>query len=337
MDKEIEKNNFQVKSWNRFVSRNLAISCDIIGKKHCFKYDDAIVSIHLPGSSDVNRGEGYDQMITIGTRKADTDKILTYKIEKIDVEVELKKDILLNKEVLNKNANAFELIIEEEQTKLDEVAERHKEIAERAYRYWLSILRWVVDDYRIGRAAVLDHNSGWGTHLKTTDTNHTVWLQSTIILVSRYETITTDHWQEAQQKLNRLEDTPVYISLKHDAEEYFYRGEYRRSLIDMAVSCETFLRSTVLRKLPNNLQTDFVTMIEEANIHQYINKFFKNLIREEDRAWYKKIKKDIESLFDKRNKVVHMGSEEGLNKEKCERYLNTTKELLTYDKKINNN
>ncbi len=102
----------------------------------------------------------------------------------------------------------------------------------------------------------------------------------------------------------------------------------------MAVSCETFLRINVLRKLPSELHSDFVNMIAEANIRQYMSQYFKNLIPRDDLSEYKKIGKELSSPFVKRNKLMRMGQEEGVTNENCERYLRATNKLLSLEAKV---
>jgi hypothetical protein len=117
--------------------------------------------------------------------------------------------------------------------------------------------------------------------------------------------------------------------LKFDAEERISVGDYRRALMDLAMSCETFLRYKVLHSLPSKLKPAIVTHLEEANIRQYLTKFFPELLDKDEQRQFKKLKSNLHSLFDRRNKLVHLGKGDGVDEQLCLRFVKVTDELLS--------
>lgn len=80
------------------------------------------------------------------------------------------------------------------------------------------------------------------------------------------------------------------------------------------------------------MQKNFVTYIEEANISQYLNKFFDDIVEDKDRSKFKKLKKEISSLISKRNSYMHMGNMNDATLKNCRRYLSAVKDLFDIEK-----
>ena len=325
----METRQMKVKSWNRFLTRNLAVKPEVLGCEHRFSFENRTVSIKIPSINQVDSGQGYDKVASVGARRAVDNEPLEFYIHKVDVEVSIPVTVSIPSEVLNRPPNAYDLFPDEEQKQLNEIAEQHQSIAEKAFEYWIRIVRWVCDDSRIGRDQVEDFRSGWSTYLIDAESDTKVWIQGQVFHVLGYKTLRVEEWQEIQSKLSLGSQPPIHVEFKHDAEENIRLGDYRRSLVDMAIACETFLRFTVLQRLPVELNTKQTADIEEANVRQYIEKFFPEIIDEATNKQFKKLKSGLHSLFDRRNELVHMGKDEGIDKELCLRFLKVTQELLS--------
>ena len=142
--------------------------------------------------------------------------------------------------------------------------------------------------------------------------------------------IKCDEWNEIQDCLKSALNIPVYISLKHDAELSMSHNDHARSIVELAMACELFVRFMVLGKLPKNLGESLTEAIEELNINQYLTKHFRSLVQRDNIKEYGKLSKELSSLFSKRNKIVHMGENTGANAENCERFLGLANKLFKY-------
>jgi len=325
----MKRHKAKIKSWNRFLIRNLAVAPEVMGQEHIFPFENSTVSIKIPSIDQVDRGKGFDEVASVGARRTVDNEPLEFNIHKMDVEVSIPITVSIPLEVLDQPANAYDLFSDEEQSRLNKIAEQHQSIAEKAFEYWLRVTRWVCDDSRIGRDQVEGFRSGWSTYLIDTERNTKVWIQGHVFHVSKYKTLKPEEWQEVQSRLSNGSQPPIYVELKHDAEESIRLGDYRRSLVDMAMACETFLRLAVLQKLPAELNNKLVSYIEEGNISQYIDKFFPEVIDEAANRQFKKLKSDLFMMFDRRNKLVHMGKDDGIDEILCRKFLKVTQELLS--------
>ena len=300
-----------------------------MGSEHRFVFENSMFAIKIPSIDQVDRGQGYDEVASVGARRVVDNEPLEFHIHKVDVEVSIPVIVSIPSEVLDRPANAYDLFSNEEQKRLNKIAEQHQSIAEKAFEYWIRIVRWVCDDPRLGRDQIEDFHSGWSTYLIGEESGTKIWIQGLVLHVRGYKTLRLEEWNEIQSRLSQGSQPPIYVELKHDAEENIRLGDYRRSLVDMAIACETFLRIAVLQTLPSELNTKLAEYIEEANVSQYINKFFPEIIDEATNKQFKKLKSDLSSLFDRRNKLMHMGKDDGIDEKLCLRFLKVTQELVS--------
>lgn len=328
MGEIMETREVKIKSWNRFLTTGLAVKPEIMGSEHKFPFHNSLITIKVPSIDQINRGKGYDEVVSVSWRRATDNEPLEYDIHKVDVEVSIPIITSIPSEVLNRNANAYEILSDEEQKKLNQIATQHESIAEEAFEYWLRVIRWIKDDSRIGRRQV-EKLVNWSVRLFDEESAHKIWIGGGVFHVEGYKTIKSNEWQEIQSKLESNSQPPIFIELKHDANENIKLGDFRRAVIDMAMACETFMRFSVLQKLPNELNPKLVEFIEMANVNQYSDKFFPEILDEIDKNRFKTIKTELSILFKKRNKLVHMGQDNGIDEDLCKKLLLATESLLS--------
>ena len=201
-------------------------------------------------------------------------------------------------------------------------------VAERAFQYWLEIVRWVSDDAMIGQPDVSGFESGWSTYLMDASTNHRVWGSSHTIVVYAQSEITRKDWENADKHLKNGDTLPLRLRFFHDAKASTRNGLYEKAIVELAMACEIYLRYQVFEFIPETTPEDIKKYIEEANINKYVSQFFKSLVPESQSAAYKKIAKDISSLMSRRNSFVHMGQLYDADKDLCHRFINTAQELF---------
>ena len=330
MAKSRIKQKRNVKSWNRFITRWLAVKPELMGLKHQFQFEDNQVEISLPEVSQVKNHHDDSAMATVGSKLAKNNEPLEYKIFQVDVRSNIGCTLDVDPETFNRNPVAYELYTDSEREMFEAQCNTHENYAKRALEHWFSILRWKLDDYRIGRVDLVDNDSGWSTYLEDIEKSKTIWIKQVCITVQGYKVITLNEWNDIQDCLNTFTKSPIYISLKHDAEYSMIHGDFVRCIVELAMACEVFMRFMVLDKLPKGLNSNLVEAIEEININQYVTKHFRALVPKDNLKEYGKMSKELSSLFSKRNKIVHMGNNDGANQNNCERFLKLTKNLFKY-------
>lgn len=334
MDTKSARQKCEATSWNRFLTRSLSVNPEIMGLKHKFQFEKNHIEISIPDTSKVTSNHDGSDIATVSSRWASNNQPIDYDIHQVDVITNRGCSIAINPEALKKPPNAYDLYTQAEREQFQAHCIDHELLAIRAFEYWLSILRWRLDDYRIGQPEVIGNSSGWSTRLEDRESKKTIWVQTALITVQGSKKINLEEWNDIQNQLTLSKSIPIYVSLKHDAEASMKHGDYARSIVELAMACEVFMRFMVIDRLPNELKQNLVEAIEELNINQYVTKHFKSLIPEANLKEYGPLSKELSSLFSKRNKIVHIGKNEGTDRENCIRFIGVTNKLFGYHKLI---
>lgn len=317
-------------SQSHFNTRGLNVVPSLMGKAHAFSIEKSAITVSLPNMSDAT--ESRNAPAEVDERITATNEPVSYSIYEIVVEISNNVELALPHEVLSRHPNAYDLFTEDEQAQLDRVVKGHESIAKNAFQYWLRIARWTSDNFRIAQDLIERYKCECTTRLKDEETKRNVWAPPMEYTALRAHTMTCDEWELMQSRLSRNEQPPIYRDLLHAAEESVQARDYRRAIVDLAVACETFLRAAVFAKLPDGLTDRVRTFLDQANIAQYYNHFFAevrtDLIQQIGEIRFKKMKRELAELFEKRNDLVHRGAFDNLDRLTCERFRDTTRELL---------
>lgn len=318
------------KSWNRYVTTHFCVKSDLMGASHAFSFESHRVFVRLPQAKLADRDESkFDQVARLDSYRADTNEPLTFTVERVDLEIEVSNLISVPDEALVKPPCQHESFSTEQRKVVDGICESHQVVAERAFEYWLEILRWSSGFALIGQPEISEKRSGWSTYVVDSSTNHRVWGCGPMFTVYRELEVTKEHWEIAETHLTNGDILPMHIRFLHDAETSTRNGHYEKSILELAMACEIYLRYSVFNFIPDTTPKEFVTYIEEANINKYVERFFKSLVRSENLKDYNRLTTDISSLMSRRNSYVHMGRMDGADQERCCRYINAAKLLFT--------
>lgn len=315
---------------SQFTCRNFAVHPELIGQRHQFVFRDRVVIVELPQIGDVKDHHANDpKAICQSWIKIEQQLIPTqYEIYCIEVKVYLVETPGIHPKMLVLNINQFEMLDASEQSLLDETCEENFAIAIEAYEYWLSVLRWKTKSFRIGRSAVVGNASGRTPTLCAVQPDKRVWGAPTFITAERTHLTTKSEWEAAAEALKILKIIPPHISLLQVGQEYHYLRDYRRSIIDVAIACEVFLRSRVVSSLPIGIAPAIRSTIEAVNISQFISKYFPDLLTPLGKIKFKKISKNLTSLFDARNKIMHMDNNERCSSAQCVKFIDLAEKLF---------
>lgn len=320
--------DISAKTWSRFVTTNFCVTAEIMSCIHEFEFGNHHVSVKLPLPEYADRDEQYDDVATVASSRADTEEVLTYLVRKVDIEIAVQELISVPEVALLKPLKQIEHFSEEQQKVADKVCGRYSELAERAFQYWLEMIRWASGAAFIGQPGISGSGSGWPTYLMDSATNHRVWTSRVVIAVQREPEVTKEHWELAAEHLRNGDRLPMHLRFLHDAVTSTRHEQYKKAIIEIAMACEIYLRYMVFKFIPEGTPKELVRYIEEANINKYASKFFKSLVDESQTSEYKKIEKEISSLMSRRNSYVHMGQMDDADSALCQRFINTTRELF---------
>jgi len=307
-------------SWDRFITRALAVPPSLMGRALSFEHNGSPVTIKLPPVEKVGNNHDENAMAYRGGWNANTGETIYFVIRSVDVYVEAITEVPLASGVLERNPNAYELISDDQQKTLESIAEACSCQSQAAFEYWVSLLRWVSGSHKICRHVRVGNSSGWSTYLLDVETEKEVWIHGSTIAIKGYRTITDAVWEKVSKLALAGAAPPIYSILYGDALYCIDDADYRRALVDLSVACEVFLRSRVIASLPSDTSNQVARLIEEANINQLIAHLFPELLNGEAGERYKKkIKGELTSLFARRNKLMHVAELHGATLENCQR------------------
>ena len=316
-------------SWDRFITRALAVPPSLMGRALSFEHNGSPVTIKLPPVEKVGDAHDEDARACRGAWNINTGETIYFVIRSVDVCVEATTEVPVTSEVLDRHPNAYELISDEQQNTLNLIVEACSAQSQAAFEYWISLLRWISGSHKICRHVSVGNSSGWSTYLLDAATEKKVWIHSQTIVVEGYRTITDAVWEKVSQLALARESPPIYSILYGDALDCIDDADYRRALVDLSVACEVFLRSRVIASLPSGTSDQVSRLIEEANINQLVAHLFPALLDQEAGERYKrKIKDDLSSLFARRNKLMRVAELHGATPENCRRYASSARELF---------
>ncbi len=304
---------------------------------HEFEFENHHVSVKLPRPEHADRDERYDDVATVSSSRADTKEALSYRVQKVDVEIAVPEPISVPEEALSNPPKQFEHFSEEQKKSADGVCNQHSELAEKAFQYWLEMIRWASGAALIGQPSISGFESGWSTYLMESATNHRVWASPIMLTVYREYEVTKEHWEIAAEHLRNSDELPMHLRFFHDAVTSTRHGQYKKAIIEIAMACEIYLRYAVFEFIPERTPEELVKYIEEANINKYASQFFKSLVDESQISEYKTILKEISSLMSRRNSYVHMGQMDSADNALCQRFITAAKRLFTIQLSSNGN
>lgn len=329
--------NDNLKTWNSYLIPNLQVVAALMGSSQWFLYESYEIQIKLPEPTNESDCKAYSWILV-----NDVEIPLEYSIDKVQVMVTLKEEkIDIPEQAFRGNNIDHSCFTREQQTQMDCTLKKYSDISQRAFLYWLDMLRWESGNSSIGKEQAFSNQSGWSTYLVSGNIEKRIYSSVDTITIMLTEPLGIALWMILQKKVSSNIEFPMYMKFMFDAKESMRLNYPERAIVELALSCENYLRYSVFKLLPENLRDDFVEYIEEANINQFLNRFFKNSFDESylKATNFTKLKKEISSLLNKRNKYMHMGNMEDATQKRFSRYLKALNELflLKIEYKIHNN
>jgi hypothetical protein len=281
------------KSWKRYATPHFLAEADLMGASHEFLFERHHVIVQLPQAEHADRDEHkFNPVARVRAFRADTNEPLTYLVAQVELEIHILDSISVPDEALVKPPCQYDLCSTEQRKVVDDICQFHPLIAERAFEYWLEILRWSSGFALIGQPEISERSVST-TYIRDRPTNHRVWSCGLMSTGQWGSLVTKQHWDVASTRLANGDILPMQLRFLHDAETSVRNGHYEKSILELTMACEIYLRYSVFKFIPKATPKPLVTHIEEANVSQYLGKFFKSLVSSENLKLYSRLSKEI--------------------------------------------
>ena len=293
---------------------------ELLGNSHNFNLSGFKIVVRIPFPAETRK------IRTAGSHVVDGENIpFLSQIKIIDIYIDIPNDLeCINSEDTN-NVNPDHKITGCDPNNL---IREMTEVSIKAFRYWLDIVRLMTKDYHIGLGSrKLSSNSS----AYIVDSIHEKPICSGPIgFISKIvdHGINNDMWDKIQSELNKGFLLPIHYQFLIDASHALEDWRLKSCIIDLAMACETYLRYSVFEVL-GECPEDVKSNMELANINSFANGYFKIRVVSSHLIKYEKLRKShLNSLFDARNKLVHMGETERVTHKNCVRFIKKANELF---------
>jgi hypothetical protein len=331
-------------SIDRLLTRNLLVSPGLIGAKHSFQFGDRAVDIELPNVDLPDlaaipamhlQAERHNLAIVSWKRGYGPESATSIAVERATVKVEVGGKLEISNAMLEKPPNRPNGLDDAQIAKLNSIVKTNRDLAGRAFGYWLRVMRWVSKDSSIGRPQVRGAASGWSTYLADKKSKKEFWSGPHELTAVVKEPVSEEMWAHASKVLRQSVQPPLHYELYFDGIENRKLEDYQRAVVDFAVSTEVFIRTRTMNSLPQGLSQSLREYIDDASIRNVMTKFFKDLFSSSGLQTFNGIESSLHQLFDVRNEILHSGRFEGLTESQIARFQEATRDLIYLDDQPN--
>jgi hypothetical protein len=292
--------------WTRFDMHGLEVAPSLAGAEHRFEFRGRTVSFRLPKRPKVKDWQKKNASITCSSyRVRSTRKVpVRYSIHGIDALLRTRKKRSIRQDAFERVD--VSLFSRRQRTSLDKICASQFQILTDAFDYWLEVLRWKSGLRMIGQYRVNRQRSAWGPYLADSDTGRLFYASTRLISVGRPATLSVRHWKLAEKALLALRNVPVWQQYLSEAEQKLQTGDSRGAVLDAAIAVETSVRqliATAVLRVPNASAEGLLNALPISRILDKWTQlgFSSRRWREQD------LQKDLKSLFEMRNAIMHRG------------------------------
>jgi len=238
------------------------VTPDILGQSHAFTFDGHDINVALPGAKRLagfktGEGEFVDDRLSVrGWREQDEQREpLAVEVHDVDAVVVIPGSTTVPNEVLTRPINDYELFAEQQQEYLNKLTSNYGKIARQAFDYWIRLVRWKADSWRLGLPEISGEETGWGTYLQEKNSRKDLWAGPLrIVSVLPIASVTRAVWDEPAAALDSGVSPPIFNDLLYDALIHLDRKDLQRAIVDAAMAAEIYMKRIVHEGLPTALQ-----------------------------------------------------------------------------------
>ena len=310
----------------------LEIAPSLVGSSHRWPFDNKEAEIRLPQKPEWRDGILGNDKISCGSFRRYGTRLqpLVFDIHSVDLMILLPGKRVIPNETLGRVSD--EGFTKRQRSSLDRLCEDVASMSDKAFEYWLRVLRWVTMNSKIGQPSVIDNQSGWSTHLLDETSGQPFYASGQTYLVPAQYPISKREWRRAQELLHCAEEPPIWVDFLFEAEHRLDNGDLHGGILSLAIGCESLLKKLFSLHARRPTNEKFLQLIDHTPTRAIIAAWedlgFKT------KAWKNAFdKKALNALYEERNRIVHRGRVKGLRATECIRYAAAVRKLVVYGEK----
>jgi hypothetical protein len=302
-----------VDATSRFSLDRLRVSPDLVGAKHEFIFDGCRATVALPTIEMEERG--VETALMCIKWKSEGMVPLEYQVGVVDLTIELTEPIDIPEEMLGLPMKQVDLLNKAQIAKLDDLADKGSDTLQRAFDYWLRVVRWKSRIGYIGEPRIrYAGREGIGSVLKDRATRHRLWQSPQVIHAIGGKVATSNEWNEAQLALAANKQPPVWFEFLFEAQMRMNNEDLVGSVLTLAIAFEVSLRKIFSAGL-ERLDADpaILAVLDVANLRALLTRLKKVRAWNDDWAAATEFGA-LHKLMDYRDGVMHMAKVAELNR-----------------------
>lgn len=215
-----------------------------------------------------------------------------------------------------------------EQKRLFQLTENYSNIINKAFVYWVDVLRWKSGISTICRPEVVSYPYPANHYLVDACTGERFFSGITVLHATRERVVSKRHWKEAQKVLDLGQAVPLWHICIAEAGQQLQLGDQRRFILDLAIASETAMRHLTSKFIKEPINFEFQELVNSVSSSRIFDKFWKlgfNSLR------WKSLKGDINNIkkvMTYRNHIMHRGWREEVPYKECRELLNSVDKFI---------
>lgn len=296
--------------WTRFEVHNLEVEPGLAARQHEFEFRGKRIIIRLPKRPKTKDWHSRHAPITCWAHRVRGGRRVPvrYSIHEVEALLDTGRHRLVRDDAFARVD--VSLFPQGQRIALDKICEPHFEMLNDAFEHWLAVLRWTSGFHTLGAPTPDQRKSKWGAYLADAETRRRFYAPAHLFTVRRAPLLTRRHWTQAQKALLAEQDIPVWQQYLAEAKQKVRAEDLRGVVLDTAIAVETLVRqllsSAILRKSTSTAET----LINTIPIARLLDKWYQ--LGFDSKQWREiDALKDLKSLFEIRNWVMHRGYKPG--------------------------
>lgn len=295
----------------QFALDRLRVEAELVGSKHEFFYEGHRTIVTIPKPNP--RVDPYDDRIRCDTWKSVGMVPMVYQVDSLDFEIELPSTLQVPAEVLQRSPNQTNLLSVQESNAFDEKVKNGTTLLERAFSYWLQVLRWKSHIGHIGEPSVRYAGSAGSGALIDRETRHRFWLRGHMVVAVGGQAVNLADWETARKALDAGKRPPVWFDFLFEAKMRMNNLDLIGAVLMLAVAFEVNLRKVFSAEIETfDIDPVVLQVMDLANLRALLTRVKR--LRNWNDDW--EAATDVSTLhrlMDYRDGVMHLAKTERIN------------------------
>jgi hypothetical protein len=194
-----------------------------------------------------------------------------------------------------------------ERSRLDRLANKAAEVIDRAFDYWITIIRWKAENPTICQLSSNRQRTRWGTYLFDVKTRKRFYAPPLTFVVQGTIPITKQQWKRDREALSIHSEVPLCWLYFAEAHQRLQIDDIRGFIISLAIASETLIRQITQQFLREPINPMYQSMVNGISIGRIIDNWRK--LGFDGKRWdqLKKEKELMKRVLELRNGIMHRG------------------------------